>query len=167
MKNNRLCSPTRRKLQKLDLTKRKFFVCRNPFSIPIKAGFMKLNPECSFNFRYSERIVVSADSLKIWGHGVKPSLSFERSYLSPQTKMKKSEAPVCRSALLLSFYENHCFLSQWIKKLNSTERGAPFRHFSVSKVITAHAHKSGVIFHIFPRPFNQKKKRLYHQRWLK
>ena len=37
------------------------------------------------------------------------------------------------------------------------ERGALFRHFCVSKVITtAHAHKSGVIFHIFPRSFKQK-----------
>ena len=44
------------------------------------------------------------------------------------------------------------------KKLNSTERGALFRHFCVSKVITtAHAHKSGVIFHFFPRAFKQKK----------
>ena len=42
--------------------------------------------------------------------------------------------------------------------LNSTERGALFRHFCVSKVITtAHAHKSGVIFHIFSRAFKQKK----------
>ena len=39
-------------------------------------------------------------------------------------------------------------LWQLIKKLNSTERGALFRHSWVSKVIsTAHAHKSGVIFH--------------------
>ena len=54
------------------------------------------------------------------------------------------------------------------KKLNSMERGAFFRHFCVSKVITtAHAHKSGVIFHIFPRAFKQTKKlRLYDQRWL-
>ena len=38
------------------------------------------------------------------------------------------------------------------------ERGALFRHFCVSKVITtAHAHKSGVIFHFFPRAFKQKK----------
>ena len=53
--------------------------------------------------------------------------------------------------------------------LNSTERGALFQHFCVSKVITtAHAHKSGVIFHFFPRAFKQKKKlRLYDQRWLK
>ena len=53
--------------------------------------------------------------------------------------------------------------------LNSTEQGAPFRHFCVSNVITtAHAHKSSVIFHFFPRAFKQKKKiRLYDQRWLK
>ena len=39
------------------------------------------------------------------------------------------------------------------------ERGALFRHFCVSKVITTpHAHKSGVIFHIFPRAFKQNKK---------
>ena len=73
--------------------------------------------------------------------------------------MKKSEALFCRSALLLSFCENRFGLSQLIKKLNSAERGALFRHFCVSKVITtAHAHKSGVIFPIFPRAFKQKKK---------
>ena len=64
----------------------------------------------------------------------------------------------CRSALLLSFCENRFCLSQLLKKLNSTERGALFRHFCVSKVITtAHAHQSGVIFHFFPRAFKQKK----------
>ena len=65
----------------------------------------------------------------------------------------------CRSALLLSFYENRFCLSQLIKKLNSTERGAPFRHFCVSKVITtAHAHKSHVIFHFFSKSFQTKQK---------
>ena len=50
-------------------------------------------------------------------------------------------------------------LSQLLKKLNSTERGALFRHFCVSKVITtAHAHKSGVIFHFFSKSFQKKKK---------
>ena len=59
---------------------------------------------------------------------------------------------------LLSFWENRSCLSQLIKKLNSTERGARFWHFCISKVIiTAHAHKSGVIFHIFPRAFKPKK----------
>ena len=44
------------------------------------------------------------------------------------------------------------------KKLNSTELGALFRHFRVSRVITtAHAHKSGVIFHI-SKSFQTKKK---------
>ena len=44
-----------------------------------------------------------------------------------------------------------------IKKLNSTERGALFRHFCVSKVIaTAHAHKSGVIFHFCQELSNKK-----------
>ena len=38
------------------------------------------------------------------------------------------------------------------------ERGAFFRHFCVSTVTTtAHTHKSGVIFHIFPRAFKQRK----------
>ena len=38
------------------------------------------------------------------------------------------------------------------------ERGALFRHFCVSKVITtAHAHKSGVIFHFFQELSNKKK----------
>ena len=51
-------------------------------------------------------------------------------------------------------------ISQLIKMFNSTERGALFRHFCVSKVITtAHAHQSGVIFHFFPRAFTNKKKK--------
>ena len=45
--------------------------------------------------------------------------------------------------------------------LNSTKRGAFFSTFCVSKVITtAHAHKSGVIFHIFPRSFQTTKKKI-------
>ena len=44
-----------------------------------------------------------------------------------------------------------------LKKLNSTKRGAFFRRFCVSKVITSvQAHKSGVIIHIFRRAFKQK-----------
>ena len=44
------------------------------------------------------------------------------------------------------------------KKLNQTERGALFRHFCVSKVISAaHAHKRDVIFYIFQELSNQKK----------
>ena len=63
-----------------------------------------------------------------------------------------------RSTLLLLFCENRLCLSQLIKKLNSTEREALFRHFCASKVITtADAHKSGVICHFFPRAFKQKK----------
>ena len=83
-------------------------------------------------------------------------------------KIKKSEATFCRSALLLSFCENRLCLSQSIKRLNSTERGALFWHFCVSQVITtAHAHKSGVIFLFFSRAFKPKKIKLYDQRWLK
>ena len=89
--------------------------------------------------------------------------------VSRSTVWEKSEATFCRSALLLSFCENRFCLSQLLKKLNSTKRGALFRHFCVSKVITtAHAHKSGVIFHFFSKSFQTKKKlRLYDQRWLK
>ena len=48
-------------------------------------------------------------------------------------------------------------LSQLIKKLNSTKRGASFRHFCVSKVTTdAHVHKSGVIFQFFEDLSNKK-----------
>ena len=69
-----------------------------------------------------------------------------------------NEAAFGRYALLLSFCENRFCLSQFAKKLNLMERGAFFRHFCVSKVITiAHAHKSGVIVHIFPRAFIRKK----------
>ena len=44
--------------------------------------------------------------------------------------------------------------------LNSMKRDTfQFQHSCVSKVITtAHVHKSGVVFHIFPRPFKQNKK---------
>ena len=62
--------------------------------------------------------------------------------------------------LLLSFCENRLCLSQLIKKLNSTERGALFRHlnFCVSRVITTvHAHKSGVIFFYFSKSFQTTK----------
>ena len=53
-----------------------------------------------------------------------------------------------------------------IKKLNSTERGALFRHFCVSKVITtAHAHKSGVIFHFFSKSFQTKKKLRFYDNY--
>ena len=77
-------------------------------------------------------------------------------------KIKKSDARFCRSALLLSFCKNRLCLSQLIKKLNSTERGALFRHFCVSKAITsAHAHKSGVIFIFFQELSNKEKLRLY------
>ena len=55
------------------------------------------------------------------------------------------------------------------KKVKFDGARSPFSTFCVSKVITtAHAHKSGVIFHLFPRAFKQTKKlRLYNQRWLK
>ena len=66
----------------------------------------------------------------------------------------------CRSDLLLSFCKNGFRLLRFVKKLNSTKRGTLFRYYCVSKVITtAHEHKSGVIFHIFPRLFKQKKLR--------
>ena len=43
--------------------------------------------------------------------------------------------------------------------LNLTERGALFRHFCVSKVITTvHAHKNGAIFHFFQELSNKQKK---------
>ena len=99
-------------------------------------------------------------SFKVEKNRVKSSPNFERFITkSLRKKWKKTEAPLCRSALLLSFCENRFCLSQLIKKLNSTKRGTLFRHLCVSKVITtAHAHKSGVIFHIFPRAFKQNKK---------
>ena len=52
-----------------------------------------------------------------------------------------------------------------IKKVKFDGVRCPFSTFCVSKVITtAHVHKSGVIFHIFPRAFKQKKLRLYDER---
>ena len=89
---------------------------------------------------------------------VKSSLNFERPKLT-WSKIKSFEAT--RSALLLSFCENRFCLLQFVKKLNLTERGALFRHFFVSKVITtAHAHKSGVIFHVFQELQTKKSKAL-------
>ena len=67
----------------------------------------------------------------------------------------------CKSALLLSFCKNRFCLSQFVKKLNLTERGAIFRLFCVSKVITtAHAHKSGLVFQFFQELSNKKIKAL-------
>ena len=63
----------------------------------------------------------------------------------------------CISALLLSFCENLLCLSQFIKKLNSTTGDAFSTFRRLPRVITtAHAHKMGVILHVFPRPFKQK-----------
>ena len=96
-------------------------------------------------------------------NAVKSSRNFERSYLVARHKLKNLRQHFVdlpfflHSAKTISVYRNCFCLSQ--KKLNSTERGALFRHFCVSKVITtANAHKSGVIFHIFPRAFKQTKK---------
>ena len=56
-----------------------------------------------------------------------------------------------------SFILRKPFLSIAINKKVKFD-GARSPTFCVSKVITsAHAHKSGVIFHIFPRAFKQKK----------
>ena len=58
---------------------------------------------------------------------------------NPQAKIKKSEATFCRSAgcypsSLILRKPFSSLLSQLIKKLNSTEQVALFRHFCVSKV---------------------------------
>ena len=86
-----------------------------------------------------------------------------------QGKNKKSEAKFCRSALLLSFCENRLCLSQLIKKLNSTERGALFDIFASPRWSAPRMRTKVVSFLIFfSRAFKQKKKwRLYDQRWLK
>ena len=39
-----------------------------------------------------------------------------------------------------------------------------YYYYYYKVITTAHAHKSGVIFHFFPRAFKQKKLRLYDQR---
>ena len=85
--------------------------------------------------------------------GGKIITNIERSQLSPQAKIKNFEATFCRFALLLSFCKNRFRLLRFIKKLNSTELGAFFRHFCVSKVITtAHAHKCGVFNSVLCQP---------------
>ena len=81
--------------------------------------------------------------------------------ISPGTNIKKSKAIFCRSTLLLSFCVNRFCLSQFIKKFYSMKRGAFFRHFCVSKLITtAHAPKSSVIYHFFQELSNKKVKAL-------
>ena len=61
--------------------------------------------------------------------------------------------------LLLPFYENRFRLLRFVKNLNSTKRGAFFRHFCVSMgITTAHAHKSGVVFIFFLDHSNKRKK---------
>ena len=61
--------------------------------------------------------------------------------------MLKHLRQVSRSALLLSFCNDRFCLWRFVKNLKSTRWGAFFRLFLVSQVIiTAHVHKSGVIF---------------------
>ena len=75
--------------------------------------------------------------------------------------LKNLRQHFCRYALLLLFSENSFCLWRFVKNLNSTERDAFFQHFWISKVITtAHAHRSSVIFHIFPRAFKQQQKKI-------
>ena len=85
-----------------------------------------------------------------------------------QGKIKKSETAFCRSALLLLFCENCFCLSQLIKKLNSTEQGALFRHFASPRWSPLRMRTKVVsIFIFFQELSNKKKLRLYDQRWLK
>ena len=72
----------------------------------------------------------------------------------------------CRSALLLSFCENRFSLSQLIKKLNSTERGALFDIFASPGWSPLRMRTKVVSFSIFSKSFQTKKLRLYDQRWL-
>ena len=100
------------------------------------------------------------------GGGSTPGLAIDRC-ISPQAKIKKNEAKFCRPALF--FILRKPFLSFAIrKKVKFDEARCLFRHFCVSNVITtAHAHKSGVIFHIFQTFQIRKNLRSYDQRWLK
>ena len=89
-------------------------------------------------------------------NGVKSSLNFERSYKVIGQKLKNVRS-FCGSALLLSFCENRFGLSQLIKKLNSTERGALFRHFSSPRWSPLRMRTKVVSFFIFSRSFQTKK----------
>ena len=62
VKNNRLCSPSQRKLQKSDLTKRKFYIWRNRVC-PIKAGFHKVKPRLSSKFKYLDDLICTTPRL--------------------------------------------------------------------------------------------------------
>ena len=93
-----------------------------------------------------------------WKNGVKSSLNFERSQLSPWAKIKKSEATFCRSTLLLSFCENRLCLSQLIKKLNSTERGALFDIFVSPRWSPLRMRTKVVSFFIFFQELSNKNK---------
>ena len=62
-------------------------------------------------------------------NGVKSSLNFERSFLMPKAKIKKSEAKFCRSALLLSFCETPFVSIAINKKVKFDEARCPFSTF--------------------------------------
>ena len=93
-------------------------------------------------------------------NGVKLSLNFEKSQFSPGAKLEKSEATfvdlpfVFHSVKTLFVCDNSLQNYVWWSDV-------PFFDICrVSKVITtAHAHNSGVIFHIFQRAFKQTKKK--------
>ena len=70
---------------------------------------------------------------------------------NPCAKVRNFEATFCSLAFFFHSAKNRFCLRQFVKYLNSTERGPFFLHFCVSRLITIlHAHKSGVTFHVTP-----------------
>ena len=104
--------------------------------------------------QHSELVTHSGGTLLNFLQSVSRKSDLQRSY-------HFSEDRFCEKHFVRSLKEFHHCVSQLIKKLSSTERGALFRHFCVSKVITTvHAHKSSVIFHFFSKSFQTKQKKL-------
>ena len=90
-----------------------------------------------------------------------------RSITKSWAKAKDSDAGSVD--LIFCFHSAKTVFCQWrlVKKLNSTNWGAFFRHFWASKVIsTTHEHKNGVLFLFYRRLFKQNL-RSYDQRWPK
>ena len=90
-------------------------------------------------------------------NGVKSSLNFKRSLISPLPKIINFEARLCRSALLLLLCENRFCLLRFVKKLNSTKRGAFFDMFASPRWSLLCMRTKVVSFLIFFQDFQTKK----------
>ena len=91
-------------------------------------GLVKAKTKCRWDFaskNSTETRKINAAAFELVG--LRPNgLSKSKKW----GKISKSKATFCRSALLLSFCENRFCLSQFVKKLTLTKRGAFFDIFA-------------------------------------